>query len=447
MKHLLIVSMILFIISSCQKETAPLPKNDFVNRIFKDLQASMQPDQFAQLDWKRISRATEDSARLTFVRIAFVDRSFEEKFVLLKLNASGTINAGRIANFALRKNSATGRMQIETLKGEVMEDVELINGYRKKTIATRMESSSYLEPAPEYIELPEVIVTASYSSGGGISWSTWYSISNMFDGGGSGSGYYSMSDPYAGGGGGYGGGSSSGSTSGASNHPGGTSNMVDEEIIKVDFESQYDDPAIDLQKFINCFNVIPDAGATCKITIYADVPVNSDPTKIMDWENGSPGHTWIRLEKDGAGANAKHASQNIGFYPKSGWKTTLTDAPIAGKWVDNHHHEYNASYTLTISPADLRSALTRMLYLQRFVRYDIDDYNCTDWVLDVWKQAVSPTTWFDIPRFKLPGSLSPNGTSTPQGLFVTFKKMKALGKPGVDVPLVGWSGSSTGPCN
>lgn len=448
MKHLLIASLILLAIASCQKEIKSPPlTNDFVSHIYKGLHENMQPHQFAQLDWKRMARATIDSGRLTLVRIAFEAQPFEKKFVLLQVNASGLIEKGHIAYFNLGKNSATGRMRIESLKGELLKDVELVNGYKKKSLATRMDNYSYVEPAPEYVELPEVIVTASYSSGGGISWNSWYSMTSMFEGGGGGTGWYGTGDSYTSGGGGYGGGGSSGYTGGENNNPGVAYNLIEDEIMKVSFESQYDDPAIDLQKFINCFNAIPDADATCKITIYTDVPVNDDPTKIMDWESGSPGHSWIRLEKDGVGGNAKHASQNIGFYPRSVWKTTLSDAPVAGKWVDNHHHEYNASYTLAISPASLRNALTHMLYLQKFVKYDIDDYNCTDWVLDVWKQAVSPDTWFNIPRFHLPGSLSPNGTCTPQGLYVKFNEMKAAGKPGVDVPLVGWSGASTGPCN
>src|SRR5690606_14753892 len=94
----------------------------------------------------------------------------------------------------------------------------------------------------------------------------------------------------------------------------GLAGALTDEMIQVGFEQQFEDPAIDLDAFLRCFDNIPDEGATCRITIYADVPVNSDPTKMMDWSSGSPGHTWIQLEKTGAGQSA---SQHIGFYPKS----------------------------------------------------------------------------------------------------------------------------------
>src|SRR5690606_22012036 len=106
-------------------------------------------------------------------------------------------------------------------------------------------------------------------------------------------------------------------------------------------------------------------------TIHSDVPVDSDPTKIFDWSAGSPGHTWIRIEKTGANGSGS-ASQHIGFYPKTGWKTILTDAPLDGKFVDNGSHEFNASYEVSVSPETLNSAIMRIRQF-RDDKYDIDD--------------------------------------------------------------------------
>ncbi len=56
MKRLIVFSLVLLAISSCQKEIHPPPQNDdFVNRIYQDLRDSLQPATFAQLDWQRIA--------------------------------------------------------------------------------------------------------------------------------------------------------------------------------------------------------------------------------------------------------------------------------------------------------------------------------------------------------------------------------------------------------
>lgn len=40
---------------------------------------------------------------------------------------------------------------------------------------------------------------------------------------------------------------------------------------KVDFENQYADEAIDIEKYIKCFAAVPDAGAVCSIEIFSDI--------------------------------------------------------------------------------------------------------------------------------------------------------------------------------
>ena len=211
-------------------------------------------------------------------------------------------------------------------------------------------------------------------------------------------------------------------------------------------QQQYIDPAIDIQKFINCFNSIPDAGATCKITIFTDIPVNNDPTKFFDWDNGSPGHTFIQFQKVNG---SQQVSQNIGFYPASGWKTTISPAPIEGKFVDNHHHEFNASYEKTITPSQLQAGLMEMMH-RRTMRYDIDDNNCTDWAISVFNATLAGQEYLEIPLYNIPGGEAPYGTSTPQGLYNKFRQMQNAGgsqAQGVVIPIIGWVGASSGPCN
>lgn len=448
MQRLLLICFLVVAFASCQKEIERPRICDFPE-LKQSLKDSLTSADYKAIDFSRVAHS--EVKQMTLIRVAFKGKSMAESFLLAEVDPKGKIKRGRIVQLSRTGKIQTfnGNLIVTTLKGVILEETPINNGYRQKD---KPMARVLVQPDP-YVVLPEVVVVASYPpSGGFISWGTWYNLISFFemgDGGSGGwSGWYWNSDPFSGGGGGSGGTGSTGdntSSSPLSNpDPNAPLDVIDDEILEIDFESQYDHPAIELDKYLKCFSEIPDAGATCRITVYADVPVDSDPTKIMNWETGSPGHTWIRLEKTNG---LQSASQHIGFYPKTGWKTTLSDAPLDGKWVDNSNHEFNAEYVLTISPESLQNAIVRIQNLARFIRYDIDDYNCTDWAIEVWRQAVSPSVWFDIPRFQIPGSLSPTGTSTPQGLFLKLREMKQAGTPGVTIPVVGYSGNSTGPCN
>jgi hypothetical protein len=212
----------------------------------------------------------------------------------------------------------------------------------------------------------------------------------------------------------------------------------------VDIETQDVNAPIDVQKFINCFNAIPDAGSTCSIEIMADIPVDSDPNKIFNFDSKSPGHTFLNIKKSNG---SQSVSQNIGFYPASGWKTILTNAPIDGKFVDNGQHEYNAGFKLSITPAQLQSALMEMLR-DRNSKYDIDNYNCTDWALDVFNAAGGN---FQIPLYDIPGNYPSTGTRMPNGVYNKLLQMKNSNDPragGIDIGFSkAFAGNSTGPCN
>ena len=216
-----------------------------------------------------------------------------------------------------------------------------------------------------------------------------------------------------------------------------------EEMIYISTETQINNPRVNLQNIVDCFNAIGDNGAECKITIHSDLPVNNDPTKFFNFDLGSPGHTWLRFEKSNSGQTF---SQHIGFYPATDWKLITSSGPIPGKFVDNGNHEFNASYEVTVTPAQLKVAFTRMLQLQE-VQYDIDNYNCSDWGLEIFNQAVNPAQKLTIPKFVI-GTANLDGSNTPQGLFIQLRNMMKKGPPAggrVDVVL-GFSGMSSPPC-
>ncbi|MGB8191846.1 MAG: hypothetical protein WCF67_08010, partial [Chitinophagaceae bacterium] len=277
--------------------------------------------------------------------------------------------------------------------------------------------------------LPQVlptVVVVGYLVNNNISLSTWISLMNLFDG----NTYWQYSNYYS---------------LLASDESGSVGNQTGGSSMVVDYENQDEDAPIDLQRYIECFNAIPDDGANCSITIFSDLPVDNDPNKLFSFQNGSPGHTFLQIKK----ANGTQmAQQSIGFYPKSGWKTTLTTAPIESKFVDNGGHEFNASYRMNLNATQLKTVLHQMVYFQN-MRYDIDEFNCTDYALTILNSVRDHP--FEIPRYDIPGGMTSSGTNTPQGLYHQLKAIKDGGGPEAANVTIGflqaWVGGSKGPCN
>lgn len=439
MKHFFLLTVITMLtMVSCKKEISPTRVETYLENIKKVTRDSMNAADFGLLDFSRVVKTHIDSSHVYLFRIGFKGKSLATDFVLLRADASGNIRSGRIIHLkqsGSEQNRWNGHITLEHLNGEQLLSSPIRDGYVEAFYAAKetWAGRAPLEQDP-YVELPEVIIVSTYRNDV-FTFYDWYNLLAFFDysgGGGStgSSAYYSDSNPYGDGGGG-----------------GGSSTTVSETAIEVNYEYQYVNPAIEIAKYMKCFSDIPDAGATGSIELFTDIPVDGDPTRFFDWSNGSPGHVFVQLRKQNG---TKSVTQNIGFYPVSGWKTTLTTAPINGKFVDNRHHEFNASIKINLSASQVQTAVTRILYLAGFVRYDIDDYNCTDWALDVFNQAVKPEEMLTkVPRYTIPGGMAPTGTSTPQGIYTRLQQLKSAGgsqAAAITMPIVGWVGTSSGAC-
>ncbi|MEP7375291.1 MAG: hypothetical protein ABI675_17960 [Chitinophagaceae bacterium] len=439
MQRLLIIPLLMVVLSSCQKQTATIQNLNEFPGLKQSLRDSLSMADYNTLDFSRVASAEHDNGKTVFLRIAFKETKMADAFVLVDVTRTGRINKGRIVNLATEQSqpSFSGTMIVQSLTRQVIRDKTILNGYASSFAMTREAAKVVPDP---YVELPEVIVSASYGSGGGdVSFTSWINLVSVFAVNGD-SGFYSPLDPFSGGGGSSSGGSSGSGISNATS-PHEPILIEEDEIIEVDFESQYDDPAIELEKFIKCFQNIPDAGATCSVTLYTDVPVDDDPTKMFDWKSGSPGHTFLSFTKSNGG---KTSTQYLGFYPKKGWKISLTNAAMPGKFVANDQHEFDASYTITATPQNFNSGLVEMMH-RKSMQYSVENNNCTDWALAVFKTVLPPNLWFTIPQFHIPGAVSP-GSNTPQGLYVKLAELAKAGQAGVQKLVVGWSGYSTGPC-
>lgn len=451
MKQRLYIFLLFVIFYSCKKEIPPIQQpHGYLQKIKTVLKDSLSVADFNNLVIEKAVLSNIDSLDILLLRIPFRDKNFRNDFLLLKTKRDGSIIKGKIIHLSDNEATISGTDQKHHFKGSIImsslnrQNVlhsKIQNGYIE---AFHQQEKAFrtLSMADPYQTLPEVIIVSTITTTG-ITYNTWASFLAIMDDGGTNYYYGDITYDYSTGGGGGGGGYSGGSTDG-----GGDGYIQTSPLSIVDIETHDTDPAIDINKFLKCFSTIPDAGATCSIEILTDIAVDNDPSVFLDWQTRSPGHVFLKLNKKNG---SQSVQQIFGWYPTPGYKLMLNASPIDGKFVNNAYHEYNASIKLDISPSQLQTAITEVVYLSGFIRYDIDEYNCTDFALDVYNKAVSPYDRLEIPKYIIPGSNSTFGSSTPNGLFQQLQSIKISGGHNSDKIIIpgvkGWVGISNGPCN
>ncbi|MEP6466868.1 MAG: hypothetical protein ABJB05_11220 [Parafilimonas sp.] len=413
----------------------------YLSKIKNSLQDSLAANDFSALDFSRVYKSADVQSKNNFLRLYFLQKKSDD-FILLKTDSIGNILKARIVhvnqhgdqkanhNITLTVSSLDRKNTVD-LKNTVSR-IDSVVSQHNNNKSTSSNISSLMaqeqEPVGEQT-LPEVVVTGHiYNEPDPI---IWYCYDDVLQnsGGGSGGGdiyTYGTSQPKGGGGG------------------GGSENVYPDETINIYYENA-DQPTIDILKYINCFSLISDNGATFKITICSDIPVNSDPNQLFDFSTGACGHTFLQLTKSDGHTIIQ---QNIGFYPESGWKSIEANSPVTSKLVDNAGHEFNASLSVNVDAAHFQTALNEIQYYGK-LKYDIDNFNCTDFALNVFN--ASAPLYLDIPQYHIPGGMYGELSNTPQGL---YNELKTLSKSGgyddgeITIPgVAGYAGISHGACN
>jgi hypothetical protein len=201
----------------------------------------------------------------------------------------------------------------------------------------------------------------------------------------------------------------------------------------VDFDTYQPKPAMDIARWLDCFQTISDFGASCSIELFTDLPVDAKPEIFFNWDNQSPGHTFIQLKKSNLG---RSMVLNVGLYPNQAWKTIYNTGSIAGKFINDSQHEFNASFKMVLTPEQFSKVISKMRLESKLNKYDIDDYNCTDFAVSIFNsvRSVDPII---IPKYQIPGSLNTKGSSTPQGLYrEIFRRFKysSSSRPFITLP-------------
>lgn len=446
MKHIFLFSIAFICMISCRKEVTAISNTDYMAMVKKNLADSMSTVDFEKLVFDRAVVNRVDSIGMYIARIPLKMNSAED-FVAVKTDREGNVQRGRIVHMELthavipNSNRTTkivnGVLILRSLQGMEELTSPISDGH---IVAFHPHASqrTTLEMAPD---LPEVVIVGIRHLDSGISFSTWCMVQTFFmDFGGGGSdswgGYYGSLD-------GGGGPSGSGGSTGGGYNPGG-SGPSNGPTYLIDLENQDQNPAIDIQKYINCFTAIPDAGAKCSVEIMTDIPVDNNPNAFFDIDAQSPGHVFLSLSKSNG---SQHVTQNIGFYPGSGYKS-ITLFPSSGKLVNNAGHEFNASLSMEVSSAQLAGMLNKMLQTSS-QSYDVELNNCTDWALNVFN--LGRATPLEIPRYPIPTASTMNLVNSPQGLYKKLQNIVTNNEPEKSHVTIGiykgYAGGSNGPCN
>jgi len=165
----------------------------------------------------------------------------------------------------------------------------------------------------------------------------------------------------------------------------------------------------------------------------------------------SVGHVFISLTKTN-GFNS--ASQTLGFYPATDYKSVSLN-PVTSKISNDGAigtlHEYNASITLDgWNGAEFR-ALLDQLRLNSTIRYEIDGFNCANFIGSS-VNAVKPGTLNSVSTIGV-NPLNPteliNIPWSPNGLYKSLVDQKATNPslaPKIETNVVKQGPPGNGPC-
>ncbi len=208
----------------------------------------------------------------------------------------------------------------------------------------------------------------------------------------------------------------------------------------IDFIESTDKEKIEVKKYTDCFGQISGDMATYTITIAADLPVDRNSCIFFDWKERFPGHAYVELSKSNPYSTVR---QSFGFYPGVSYKV-LTGHDINSKVVNDGGHEYQAKYTISVSPAQFEAAVQK-LQEESTRSYNVSYYNCVDFALAVFNAGGGN---LGVPRYSIPAFGVPGGSSSPQGLYDQIKGMQLQGNPmAYTTPNKEYIQTSNGPCN
>lgn len=124
-------------------------------------------------------------------------------------------------------------------------------------------------------------------------------------------------------------------------------------------------------EYLKCFT----ANGGAEVTIYIDQPEANSP-QTYDLLTGHVGHSWVSITQNGI-------TRLVGFYPNGVALPTSDD--VNGKFKEDSDRSFDVSVSFDFNADQMADVLS-------FIRgpipdYQVNDYNCTDFVIELFSKA------------------------------------------------------------
>ena len=405
-----------------------------------------------------------------YLRVGLKNKLLATDFVLLQTDSLGNTSDGRfihLQKIGANRTNFNGAIDISSLDKKTAIHSAVTNGYVEAYHAAMFANTGDRKNDPSgmktdivpgsWDELPEVIVVAYLpvvNEGSSFSFADYMMLQSFFSGGSGGGfgGAGGINDGY--GPNGITGGSTTYSYNGGY-YPNGGGEVwqptqyqqpADLPDIAVAPDNSYLRPAIDMNAWMKCFTDIPDAGASCSVTLLGDLPVDTDPTIGLNLWSGNTGHCFLQLTKTNG---VQSVTQIIGFTAESPMKAVVnTEAFVPGKTVDNAGHKYDCSITMNLGADGFNTVINKMKSLSAVMPYSVVNYDCLDYGLEVFN-SVRASNPLRIPKVYSVSDPFSNIANGPK-LYTVLENMVAGGSPeAANITLGGprYAGESHGACN
>jgi hypothetical protein len=464
MKKLIHVFIISAIFLSCKKDAAPLSdtSSPYLRTVLSRMRDSLSVDDFGHLDTTKAYLTDSETKGPRTLRLPFIGKSISKDFLLLQTDGDGNILRGRVVHLNGSTDNTSqfsGFIRMNSLSGQILLESTVSKGYidalhpgrgignQIKNVDSKIIT---VLPAPDADWLPEVVVIgygsgappSNYISLDGLMGTSASDILNSGGGGGSDAG---GANP---GGGGAAGGVN---TNDAPTDNAGSYSPLDPAQnsgisplgrgvfiangLQLEREYIYSIPIIDVRKFFNCFDQIPDAGASFSVQLCVDVPINNNPAASSNTSGFNAGHSFLVVTKSGGGISI---TQSFGYYPASMLSVINPFASVGSAIKDNAGQEINGRLTMSVS-ADQFNKLKSVAISLSTKPYVLDSSNCTDYALGVFNSArsspivIQPYVIHESGVIVSGSAISPGFNVTipnsPQQLFEKLSQMKTTGNP------------------
>lgn len=178
-----------------------------------------------------------------------------------------------------------------------------------------------------------------------------------------------------------------------------------------------------LQCDLSNFKLVKGDFSTYSITIYVDLPMDSNSNVLFDPNSFYAGHCFIELSKSNP---YRMIRKVVGWYPDQG-VMAISGIATKGLVVDDGGHEFQASYQIAVDSSQFEAAVQTLENYQN-KNYHISLFNCVDFALGVFNAAGGALELST--RYHIPIVGSRNGDHTPNALFEKIEYMQRVGITG-----------------